>query len=195
MVNAALADPNLAFVLLVLGALGLVWELHAPGMFVPGILGAILMCIGAYGLYQDSPTWYGITLVIVALLLLGIELKYFTHFISGITGAILLAFGAITLVQGPRRIMPPVAFAVAAAFGIITVFLGLLAMRARRVKHMTGLESLVGEVGVSRTDINPEGTVFLRGEYWRARSPQSISAGQRVCVRSVDNLVLYVEAV
>ncbi len=195
MVSTALADPNFAFLLVVLGALGLAWELHAPGMFLPGILGAFLMCVGAYGLYQDSPTWYGVTLLVVALVLLAIELKYYTHMVSGIAGAILLAFGAMALVQGPRRITPAIAFAVSAALGILTVFLGLLGMRARQNKHMTGIETLVGQIGECRTAIDPQGTVFVNGEYWQARSPHSISAGQRVCVRRVENLTLYVEAV
>ncbi len=106
MVAAAVADPNIAFILLVLGALGIYWEMHAPGMIVPGVLGVFLFCAGAYGLYQDSPTWYGLTLLVLAVLLLGIELKYYTHMVSGIAGTILLAFGAIALLQGPRRITP-----------------------------------------------------------------------------------------
>jgi membrane-bound serine protease (ClpP class) len=61
MTAAAFTDPNVAFVLLVLGALGIYWELHAPGMIVPGVLGVLLICAGAYGLYQDAPSWYGLT--------------------------------------------------------------------------------------------------------------------------------------
>jgi membrane-bound serine protease (ClpP class) len=196
MVGAALADPNLAFLLLVLGALCVYWEVHAPGMVLPGLLGVLLICTGAYGIYQDSPTWYGLTLLVLAIILLTIELKYYTHMISGVAGTILLGFGALALIQGPRRITPGVAIAISVAFGIITIFLGLLGMRARKSKQMTGIETLVGEIGVSRTEINPEGTVFVRGEYWSARSRLPIAVGQRVTVQRVeDNLVVYVEAV
>jgi membrane-bound serine protease (ClpP class) len=190
---AALTDPNLAFLLLVIGALGLSWELHAPGMIVPGVLGVLLVCAGAYGLYQDSPSWHGLTLLIVAAVLLAIELKYYTHMISGVAGAILLAFGAIALLQGPRRVTPSLAFGVSVAFGIITIFLGFLGMRARKAQHLTGPESLVGELGVSRTEINPEGTIFVHGEYWQATSDHSIPAGQRVRVVRVNDLLLYVK--
>ncbi len=193
MVPAALTDPNIAFVLLIIGALGLSWELHAPGMIVPGMLGVLLVFAGAYGLYQDSPSWYGVTLLLVALLLLAIELKYYTHMISGIAGAVLLAFGAMALLQGPRRITPGIALAVSLAFGIITLFLGFLAMRARNARRLTGPESLVGEIGISRTEINPRGTIFVHGEYWQARSDHSIPAGQRVRVESVDELLLRVK--
>lgn len=196
MLGAALADPNVAFLLLVVGALGVYWEVHAPGMVLPGLLGVLLICTGAYGIYQDSPSWYGLTLLFLAIILLTIELKYYTHMISGIAGTILLVFGALALVQGPRRITPGLAIATSAAFGIITVFLGLLGMRARKSKQMTGIETLVGEIGVSRTEINPEGTVLVRGEYWQARSNQPIPAGQRVSIKRVaGSLILEVEAV
>ena len=196
MLGAPIADPNVAFLLLVLGALGVYWEVHAPGMVLPGLLGVLLICTGAYGIYQDSPSWYGLTLLVLAIILLTIELRYYTHMVSGIAGTILLAFGALVLIQGPRRITPGLAIAISAAFGIITVFLGLLGMRARDRKQMTGIQTLVGELGVSRTEINPEGTVFVRGEYWQARSAQPIAAGERVSIKGVQgNLILEVEAV
>jgi membrane-bound serine protease (ClpP class) len=184
MAPAALTDPNLAFLLVVLGLLGVYWELHAPGMIVPGIIGVLLVCVGAYGLYQDNPTWYGLMFLVLAVLLLGIELKYYTHMISGTAGAVLLAFGAILLIQGPARIAP--AFAIA-------IFLGVLANRARKSRVTTGVQQLVGETGVSRTEINPEGTVFVQGAYWQARSDHMIPAGKPVSVERVDNLVLFVK--
>ncbi len=193
MTLAALADPNLAFLIFVLGALGVYWELHAPGMILPGIIGVVLMCLGAYGLSQDSPTWYGLTLLALAVLLLGIELKFYTHMISGAAGTILLAFGAILLIQGPRRITPAFAIAVSVAFGVIAIFLGILANRALKSRVMTGLPQLIGATGVSRTEINPEGTVFLDGAYWQARSDHAIPAGKPVSVERIDNLVLYVK--
>jgi len=196
MLSAALSDPNVAFLLLVLGALGVYWEVHAPGMVLPGVLGVLLICTGAYGIYQDSPTWYGLTLLVLAVILLTIELRYYTHMVSGVAGTVLLVIGALMLIQGPRRITPGLAASISVAFGIITIFLGLLGMRARKSKQMTGIGTLVGEVGISRTEINPEGTVLVHGEYWRARSEHPIAAGQRVAVQRVeDNLIVYVEVV
>ena len=192
MIGITLSDPNLAFVLLVLGALGIYWEMHAPGMIAPGVLGVLLICAGAYGLYQDSPSWYGLTLLALAVLLLGIELKYYTHMISGLAGTVLLAAGALVLLRGPQRVTPGLAVAVSAAFGVITIFLGTLAMRARGRQPATGMESLVGETGISRTALDPEGTVFVHGEYWKARSMESISPGERVRVDKVENLMLVV---
>lgn len=193
MTGAALTDPNVAFVLLVLGALGMYWEMHAPGMIAPGVLGILLVCAGAYGLYQDSPSWYGVTLIALAVLLLGIELKYYTHMVSGLAGTVLLGVGAIFLLQGPRRVTPALASAVSVAFGIITIFLGVLGMRAGKSRRLMGLKTMVGETGVSRTAIDPEGTVFVHGEYWKARSGEAIAAGERVCVDQVKDLVLVVK--
>jgi membrane-bound serine protease (ClpP class) len=192
MTSAVLMDPNVAFVLLVLGALAIYWEIHAPGMIVPGVLGLLLVSAGAWGLYQDSPSWYGLTLLIVAVLLLGIELKYYTHMISGVAGTVLLATGAILLLPGPRRVSPALAFAASAAFGLITIFLGVLGMRARKARLLTGTDSLVGETGVSRTAIDPEGTVFVHGEYWKARSAEPIPVGEAVRVDKVEDLTLVV---
>jgi len=192
MLSAALSDPNIAFVLLILGALGVYWEMHAPGMVVPGVLGLLLILAGAYGLYEDSPTWYGMLLLISAALLLTIELKYYTHMISGLAGAALLAFGSILLLQGPQRVSPVLAVAVSAAFGTIVIFLGFLGMRARKTRHLTGVEALIGETGVSRTPLDPEGTVFVNGAYWQARSNHVIQAGQQVRVERIDKMTIWV---
>lgn len=193
MFHAVLTDPNLAFSLLVLGTLGVYWELHAPGMIAPGILGLLLIAAGAYGLYQDSPSWYGASLLLTALLLLAIELKYYTHMISGVAGAVLLAFGAIFLLQGGVRIAPALAVSVSLSFAVIMIFLGRLGMRARHFRHLTGPESMVGMIGICKTDIDPEGTVFVHGEYWKARSSVRISSGRRVIVEQIRDLQLFVK--
>ena len=129
-----------------------------------------------------------------ALLLLGIELKFYTHMVSGLLGTVLLAWGLLLLSQQPNTISPEAAVAVSFAFGIITVFLGFLGMRARKAKLLTGVQMLVGEMAVSQTSLDPDGTVLLRGEYWQAHSDATISPGQQVRVERVQNLLLYVRA-
>jgi membrane-bound serine protease (ClpP class) len=188
-----LSDPNVAFLLLLVGALGVLWEMHAPGMIVPGVIGVVLICASAYGLYEDTPTWYGLFLLALALILLGVELKMYTHLISGVAGAALLCIGALVLLHGPRRITPSLAIGVSLAFAGIAIFLGVLGERARHQKHLTGMESLIGTTGTSRTDVNPSGTVFVNGEYWKARSDHPIRAGTAVKVERVDGLMLIVK--
>lgn len=193
--SAAIADPNIAFLLLIVGAALIYWEIHAPGMIVPGALGVLMVAGAAYGLSFDSPSWYGITLLLLAAALLTIEFKYYTHMISGAAGTLLLALGAMALVTGPRRITPEMAVSTSFAFGVITVFLGLLAMRARKGKPLSGLSTMIGEIGISQTSISPQGTVLVRGEYWQAVSDDNIAPGQKVKVENVHNLILNVRPI
>src|SRR5579875_3365272 len=143
-------------------------------------------------MYHDSFHWYGLLLLILAALLLTIEFKYYTHMISGLTGTILLAFGALAVLSGPDAISPGVAIGASVAVGAITIFQGFLGMRARKARKMTGIQVLIGEIGVARTDIDPEGMVVVNGEYWRARSERAIPAGKRVAIEDVKDLFVYV---
>jgi membrane-bound serine protease (ClpP class) len=188
-----LTDPNLAFLLLVSGMLGLYWELHTPGGFVPGLIGLLLVAAGLFGLAQDAPTWYGMSAIALAALLLGAEMKIYSHGISGLAGALLLSIGAVALVRGPHGISPVLAGSLSVALAAIALFLGYLGMKTRHLKPRTGSDELVGEVGRTRTNLEPEGTVFVRGEYWRARSSVTIPAGSRVLIERVEGLLLYVK--
>jgi membrane-bound serine protease (ClpP class) len=144
---------------------------------------------------SDTAVVLGFALLFAGLLLLAIELKYFTHFASGSLG-MLLFFWSILILGRDRKILDPaMATGVALAFGVIAGFLGYLGMRARKTRHLTGQESLVGALGVAKTDINPDGTVMIRGEYWRAHGYASIPAGRPVSVESVQDLMLFVREV
>ena len=132
----------------------------------------------------------GLLLLVTAGLLLVVELKYYTHMVSGILGAALLALGIMLVLGG--EVSPAIAIAISAALGAIVVFLGTLGMRARKAKRLTGLETMIGEKGVSRTPLNPDGTVFVNGEYWQARSNHAIEAGQQVRVERIENMTIWV---
>jgi membrane-bound serine protease (ClpP class) len=189
-----LADPNIALLLLILGAAAISWELHAPGLVLPGILGAVMIGLGVYGLYMATPTWYGSILLTVAVGILLFELKSHTHPALGIAGTLLLGASTFLLFTPPGRISPVTGISVSLAFGIITGLLGYLGLKAQSAPLRTGLGAMVGETGLARTPIDPEGTVLVHGEYWRAHSQHSIAEGQRVSVRAVEGLVLEVEA-
>lgn len=189
----ALADPDLAFLILISGILALYWELHAPGYIFPGMLGLFLLCLGVFGLWENAPTWYGSLLILMAFVLFAVELKLGGHGVSGVSGAVLLLIGALAIVRGPHRISPALAIAVSVALCVIATFLGYLALRARRSKLLTGVEHLVGQLGVARTEISPQGTVLVRGEYWQARSNTPIPQGARVTIERVRDLTLYVK--
>jgi membrane-bound serine protease (ClpP class) len=188
-----LADPNFAFLILIGGILALYWELHAPGFIFPGVIGLFLLCAGVFGLWENAPTWYGSLLILMAFVLLAVELKVGGHGVSGVSGAVLLLIGALVVIRGPRRINPALATAVSVALCSIAIFLGYLALQARRSTLLTGVERLVGQIGVARTEISSQGTVLVRGEYWQARSNVPIPTGSRVSIERVQDMTLYVK--
>ncbi|HLI83963.1 MAG TPA: nodulation protein NfeD [Bryobacteraceae bacterium] len=195
---SAIADPNLALVLLVLGALGIYVEFTSPGLIVPGVAGAILLLLGLSALSVMPINWLGAALLVVALAAFVLEAKFGAHGVLALFGAIAMVLGAMTLVNGPipeMRIHWETALALAVPFSLITVFLLSLAVRARRGKVVTGPRAMIGETGSAVTALSPDGKVFVHGEYWDAVSREPVSAGARVRITGVYNLKLAVEPV
>lgn len=194
-VVAAIADPNIGFILLILGVLGIYVEFHAPGLIFPGIAGAILALLGLSALSVLPISWTGVGLLILSLALFVLEAKFASHGMLGIGGTISMVLGALLLVNGPpeMRIHLSTALAVALPFALITMFLVSKVIQARRNKVITGAEGMIGELGVARTPLEPEGQVLVRGEYWDAIAPSNMPAGTHVRVKGVTGLVLQVE--
>jgi membrane-bound serine protease (ClpP class) len=194
-VIAAIADPNIGFILLILGVLGIYVEFHSPGMIFPGIAGAILLLLGLSSLSILPINWTGVALLVLSLALFVLEAKFASHGILGIGGTVAMVLGALLLVNGPpeMRIHLSTALAVALPFAAITMFLVSVVVKARHNKVLTGSEGMVGELGVARTPLAPEGQVLVRGEYWDAVSASPIPAGAVVRVKGVAGLKLQVE--
>jgi membrane-bound serine protease (ClpP class) len=193
---AAIADPNIALILLVLGALGIYVEFTTPGLIAPGIAGAILALLGLSALSMFPISWLGASLLILALTLFVLEAKYTSHGILGVGGAVAMVLGAMLLVNSPTpemRIQLSTALALAIPFSAITIFLVSLVMQARANKVTTGSEGMIGETGVAASPLAPDGMVFVRGEYWNAVSPAPLPVGARVRVTAIDGLRLTVE--
>lgn len=193
---SAIADPNLALVLLVLGALGIYVEFNSPGLIVPGILGAILVLMGLSALSVLPINWVGAALLILALALFILEAKFVTHGILAVGGTVSMILGALLLVQSPlpeMRIHLSTAIGLALPFAIITTFLVSLVVRARRNKVVTGAAGMLDEIGVAHTPLSPAGKVFIHGEYWDAVSSKPVDAGVRVRVTEIQGLTLRVE--
>lgn len=192
---SAIADPNIGFILLVLGALGLYVEFSHPGLIFPGIAGAILALLGLSSLAILPINWVGVALLILAIALFVLEAKFTSHGILGIGGTVCMVLGAVLLIKGPPevRIHWGTAISVAVPFALITMFLVSLVIRARRNKVLTGAPGMIGEVGVTRTALEPEGQVLVRGEYWDAMADTNLAAGSRIRVKAVSGLKLIVE--
>ena len=195
---AAIADPNIALILLVIGALGIYAEFSSPGLIAPGVAGVILVLLGLSALSVLPINWLGATLLIVSLTLFVLEAKFTSHGVLGLGGAVAMVLGAVMLVNGPipeMRIHWGTAIGLALPFSAITLLLLSLAVRARRNKVETGSEGMIGIIGSAVTELAPAGKIFVHGEYWDAVAVKPVTAGARVRVTAIDKLKLTVEPV
>jgi len=193
---AGIADPNIALVLLVIGALGIYIEFSSPGLIEPGVFGGILVLLGLSAMSVLPINWLGAALLGLAFTLFALEVKFTSHGVLGVGGAFAMVLGAVMLIDSPApefRIHWSTALAVALPFSAITVFLLTIAARARRNKVEGGAEGMIGQVGEALTELSPEGKVFVHGEYWDAVAVRPVAAGARVRVTAIDRLKLTVE--
>jgi membrane-bound serine protease (ClpP class) len=195
----AIAHPQIAYMLLTLGMLGLTIELWSPGAILPGVAGGLCLLLAFFAFQILPVNTIGLLLIIFGLALLLLELKVPSFGALGVGGTVSLVIGSIMLtrdtvpgVQVGLGFIVPVALAVSA----ITLFLGRLALRAHRQPPVTGIEGMTGDIGRARSDIAPgaAGQVDIHGEIWRAQSATHIAAGQPVRVTAVNGLTLMVEA-
>ena len=187
-----ISNPNLAYILLMLGLLGLYFEFSNPGAILPGVLGGICLLLAIFS-FQILPINYvGLILILMAIGLFILEVKVQSYGILTIGGIIAMVIGSIMLINTPIPELRPslnVIIPVAIGISLIFIFLITLAIRAHIKKVHTGKEGLVGEIGKAQTDIDPEGKVFVHGELWQAESSEKILKGSRVRVVEVmDNL-------
>jgi membrane-bound serine protease (ClpP class) len=193
-----LMDPNIAFLLLAIGALSLYIEFNHPGAVIPGTVGVVFILVAAFALNLLPTRWAALVLILGAFALFAAEAKFVSHGVLTIGGIALLTLGALLLVDSPipeMRVHLATALAVSIPLGVITALLMTIALRARRNKIVTGEQGLVGETGVVQTALSPQGKVFVHGELWDAVGSASLPAGQLVVVRGVDGLTLRVDAV
>jgi membrane-bound serine protease (ClpP class) len=194
---ASIADPNIGFILLVLGALGVYVEFSSPGLIFPGVAGGILVLMGLSSLSVLPINWAGAALLILGVSLFVLEAKFASHGILGVGGTVAMVLGATLLVNGPpeMRIHLVTALSVSVPFALITMFLVTLVIRARANKAVMGPNTLVNQIAEARTPLAPSGTVFLQGEYWNAESEVPVEKGGQVRVLSVEGLKLHVSPV
>ena len=192
----ALIDPNLAFVLLVLGLVGIYVEFTNPGLIFPGVAGAILVLLGAMALTVLPINWAAAALVVLGLVFFILEATTTTNGILAAGGVVAMVLGSVMLIDTEipeLSINWSTAIGVTLPFAGITIFLLQLAVRSYQLKVATGSEGMVGELGIAKTDIHAKGRVFVHGEWWNASSDQPISSGAPVRVVRVENLKLRVE--
>ena len=189
-----ISDPNIAYILMMIGMAGLYFELAHPGAIFPGVIGAISLVLAFYS-FQTLPVNYaGLLLIALAIIFFIAEIKVTSYGMLSIGGLISLILGSIMLFENMRvslRLMMPTVALVGGFFVVVAT----LAFRAYRSKPKSGAEGLMGEIGVVKQRIDPEGLVFVHGEYWRAVASEPIDEGEKVRVEGMDGLVLKVRKV
>jgi membrane-bound serine protease (ClpP class) len=187
----AVSDPNVAYVLMMLGLLGLFFELSNPGVILPGVIGGISLIL-AFFAFQTLPVNYaGVLLILLAIVLFIAEIKIVSHGMLTVGGVVAMILGSLMLFQSPEPSMRVSWHVILVTVLMTTLFFVIAvgkAVKAHRAKPVTGREGMVGEVGVAETDIAPEGKVFVQGEYWDAASSERIVKGEKVEVIAVEGL-------
>lgn len=191
-----ISNPNLAYILLMLGLLGLYFEFSNPGSILPGVLGGIFLLLAIFS-FQILPINYvGLLLILLAIGLFILEIKIQSYGILTVGGIAAMVIGSIMLIPAPiPELRPSLKFIIPMAVGLslIFIFLIYIAIRAHLNRVSTGKEGLVGEIGVAQSDIKPEGKVFVHGELWNAEAEEDIPKGTKVKVLEVKkNLMLKV---
>ncbi len=195
----ALADPNIAYLLLILGFYGLLYELASPGIGFAGVGGAIMLILGLYALNALGVNYAGLALLALAFILFGVELFVPTHGALAAGGVVSFLIGSLLLLDAERGVTVSllVILPVTAATALLVLLALGAGLRAQRRPVTTGAEALLGARGVARSALEPEGMVAVHGELWRARSKagRPIPAGANVRVVGRQGLTLEVERI
>jgi len=193
-----ISNPTIAYIFLMLGIYGIFFELSSPGAILPGVVGGIFLILAFYALQMLPVNYAGLALIFFGIILFIAEIKVVSHGLLAVGGVISLLLGSMMLFQSPVEymrvslsvIIPAVM--VSAAFFIFAV---TKAINARLKKPTTGMEGLIGEVGIASTPIAHEGKVSIHGEFWNVISDQNIERGEKVQVIGVTNLKLKVKKI
>jgi membrane-bound serine protease (ClpP class) len=183
-----IANPNLAYILLLIGLLGLYFEFSHPGAILPGVLGGISLLLAVFA-FQILPINYvGLGLIILAVILFILEIKVQSFGMLAVGGIAAMIIGSLMLIKAPvAELRPSLGFIlpVVLTVALLVLFLLTLVFKAHARRPATGREGMVGETGTARTDLSPAGKVFIHGELWQAEAGEPIRAGEKVKVLAV----------
>ena len=187
-----ISDPNISYILFMIGLAGLYFELSNPGVIFPGVIGAICLILAFYS-FQALPVNYaGLLLIVLSIIFFIAEVKITSYGVLSLGGLVSLAIGSLMLFEDVKvslKLTAPTIILVGAFFIIIS----RLAFKAYRTKPKSGMEGMIGLVGQVKETIDPEGLIFVRGENWRAVSDEKIEPGERVKVEEAEGLILTVK--
>jgi membrane-bound serine protease (ClpP class) len=197
-VLSTLSDPNIAYILLLVGLAGLYFELSNPGVILPGVIGGISLIMAFFAMQTLPVNFAGIALILFSIILFIAEIKVVSHGILTVGGIISLVIGSLMLFQSPDpslRISWGVLVPAVAITSLFFVGIIALALKSQLRRKLGGQEGMVGEGGEAVTDIFKEGKVLILGEYWRAVSDEPVPKGSKVRVVRVEHLEVKVELI
>src|SRR4030067_409884 len=192
---AIIANPTIAYILLNLGMLGIFFELSNPGSILPGVVGAVCLIPPLFAFPSLPINLAGLLLILLALLLFILEVKVPSHGALTIGGVISMLIGSFILINSPSpymKISVLVILVTVLSVALFFIFAVGMGLKAQRKKPTTGDKGLIGEIGLTKSRIDPDGYVFIQGELWKAYSDAPIETGQKVKVIGVENLTLKV---
>ena len=191
---AVISDPNIAYILLLVGIYGLIYELANPGIFLPGVTGGIALLLALYA-FQVLPVNYsGLALVVLGVALLVSELFIPSFGSLGIGGIIAFSVGSIILMKNEEfRISRPIIAGAIAVSSILLIWLAGRLMLLRKQKTETGMDAMIGMTGEATADFESEGWIWVLGEAWRASSADPVEKGEKVRITGHDGLFLTIE--
>jgi membrane-bound serine protease (ClpP class) len=194
----AISHPQIAYLLFLLGMMGIYFEISNPGAILPGVVGGIAIILAFFALQVLPINYAGLALMVLGVILFIAEIKVTSYGLLSVGGIISLLMGSIMLIDNPTeylRISWQVIVPAVAVSGGFFIFAVAMAVRARLKKPTTGIEGLVGKIGVAETDFRPDGRVAVHGELWTAESEDKIRKGNAVEVIRVDKLKLVVRRI
>ncbi|MBU0508484.1 nodulation protein NfeD [bacterium] len=195
---SVIADPNIAYIFLLLGIYGLFFELYNPGAILPGVVGSLSLILAFYSLHLLPLNWAGLLLIFLSIILFILEIKVTSYGLLSVGGIVAMILGSLMLFEpvktgvhvGLELIIP--ASIITALFFVFVVGMGL---RAQSRKVTTGKEGLVGEIGTVATALAPKGKIQIHGEWWDAMSARELAPGTQVRVVGIEGMILKVEPV
>lgn len=195
----SLSNPNIAYLLLMLGIIGIFFEISQPGVILPGAIGAIAILLALFAFSSLPINYVGVLLIVLAIILFILEVKVISYGMLAIGGIISMTLGSLMLVDSSEPYLQIsraiIAATVAVSSGFFLLATGMV-VRTQRRPVTSGQEGMIGEVGEAIDPINSSGIVFVHGEYWQAWSAQPLPAGAKIrIIKVMDGLKLQVEAI
>ena len=192
----ALSDPNIAYVLMTIGTIGIIAELYNPGAILPGVVGGISLILAFYSLQSLPVNYAGVLLLILGLVMLILEATVTSYGILAIGGITSLLLGSLMLMREEfpfYQLSWSVILPVVILGGGLTFLIVTFGVKSLRTRTSTGSEGLIGMTGVAKTDLIPSGQILVHGEIWEATSEEPLTAGAPIQVTGIDGLTLHVK--